>query len=120
MQTPFPEAINTAQEVTNFIHQYSELAIAYLQVSQRFLIPNLPQLNLPHVSKLFQIISIRDTARLQELIRFQTVRMVPQVLPSQANKWTPVKPIDTVTKPEEMLEVLLDLEKQLHQVSCRH
>jgi len=96
--------------VSKLINRMLHLCQGYRQAHTRFINE---ELNLPTFGRLFELIRQLEVRKVEELIRFQVSR-------GQKISWFDVKPIENLenAKPLEIVKILLDLEKEIHQVIC--
>ena len=113
INTPFREALTTVNEVTEIVSLNEQLLMSYVQTERKFLSIGVPELNIPHLSELFSVMTLLEQLRISELPTFQMKRMVPC-------PFSPVATIDKIeksTKLVEILEILLSIEQELYNVS---
>nr|WMQ53804.1 ferritin B [Schmidtea mediterranea] len=101
------EVPEVEREVSNVIGQMLHLCQGYRQSEMRFLSD---EINLPTFARLFELIRILETRYIEEIIRFQISR-------GQKVTWQDIKPVENLeaSKPVQMLQIILDLEKSVHQ-----
>nr|WMQ53803.1 ferritin C [Schmidtea mediterranea] len=98
-------------EVSKLVNRMLHLCQGYRQVQMRFLTG---ELNLMSFGRLFELVRQIEAKHVEELIRFQVSR-------GQKITWYDVKPVDDIegAKPGEIIQTILTLEKEIHQITTR-
>nr|AQT19760.1 hypothetical protein Smed-ferritin [Schmidtea mediterranea] len=94
-------------EVSNLVNKRLHLCQSYRQVQTEFLTD---EINLPVYGRLFELIRELECEEIEEMIRFQISR-------GQKIIWSDLKHLEKIEnrKPSDMITILLDLEKKIHQ-----